>query len=61
MFWLHLSKVYCLVVSQQFVVIMLIFLRGEVKFVLTEDEKTFLGEHLLTGGLLRVVTCSAAT
>lgn len=32
--------VYCLVVSQQFVVIMFIFLRGEVNFVVIQDDKT---------------------
>lgn len=32
--------VYCLVVSQQFVVIMFIFLRGEVNFVAIEADKT---------------------
>lgn len=32
--------VYCLVVSQQFVVIMFIFLRGEVNFVVIEADKT---------------------
>lgn len=32
--------VYCLVVSQQFVVLMFIFLRGEVNFLLIEDDKT---------------------
>lgn len=56
MFWLHLSILPCGLSA-----ICCDYVDIFKKFILTENEKTFLGEHLLTGGLLRVVTCSAAT
>lgn len=52
--------VYCLVVSQQFVVIMFIFLRGEVNLALIKANKTVWSASV-DWRLWRVVTRSSAT